>query len=78
MKEPRIFLYPGEVRSKVDGDFHYITAPQLARLYGVDYRKCYVIYESKERGTAGYGELKTDIHLFPRFDGAYYNVMENL
>ena len=78
MDQPRIYLHPGEVRSKVDGDIHYINAPKLARLYGVDYKKCYVIYETEEGGTAGYGERETDIHLFPRFDGDYYNVMETL
>ena len=36
-------LVPGYVRSKNDGEEHYINAPTLAKLYGVDFKKCVVI-----------------------------------
>ena len=39
----RYAIVPGIVHSKYDGDAHYVTAPQIARLYGVDFCDCIVI-----------------------------------
>lgn len=36
-------LYPGVVRSRVDGDVHFISASRLASLYGVDMRACLAV-----------------------------------
>jgi hypothetical protein len=61
----RYVLHPGYMRSKHDGDEHFIGGPRLARLYSVDIRDCV------------YGDVRTyapregDIHLCPRFDGDY-------
>jgi hypothetical protein len=33
-------LHPGFVKSRTDGDRHYISAKYLAFLYGVDMREC--------------------------------------
>lgn len=65
-------LFPGEVRSKTDGDIHYITAPELARLYGVDYRKCKVVYRDKESSIRGwYRPQPDDVALYPKSNGDY-------
>ena len=42
MNKPCYILFPGMVVSKADGDVHYIDAPTLARLYGLDIRECIV------------------------------------
>ena len=36
-------LCHGWVRSRTDGDAHFIGASQLAHLYGVPFRDCYVM-----------------------------------
>ena len=65
---PRIFLYPGYIRSKNDGDTHFISARQLARLYNVDNSKCIVIdHDSFPR----WEEKEGDIHLYPKYSGNY-------
>lgn len=38
----KYLIYPGVVRSPVDGDLHYVSATELASLYGVDYSECRV------------------------------------
>lgn len=64
-------LFPGEVCSKSDGNVHYITAPELARLYGVQYRYCKVVYRDRESSVRGYIKQQNDIELYPREDGEY-------
>lgn len=64
---PRIFLHPGYVKSKNDGDVHFITAKQLATLYCVDINKCHVVYEGDPAIIPQYD----DRHLYPRYDGDY-------
>jgi len=67
-----IFIYPGHVVSSNDGDRHYITAPQLAHLYGVDTRECIVVTPiNHSRVFAGRHKKEDDIHLYPREDGKY-------
>lgn len=60
-------LFPGSVVSETDGQLHHITAPQLARLYGVDYKKCKVVCPN----TRGYRKQKDDVELRPSFNGDY-------
>lgn len=67
----RIFLHPGEVKSKNDGDIHFISAQQLARLYGVNYKECHVIYQDRPETSRGVVARHDDVHLFPRYDGNY-------
>lgn len=67
-RQKRIFLHPGEVRSKRDGQWHYVTAQQLARLYHVDLRCCVVI-----AGDRPYYHDPDDEHLYPRVNGDYWN-----
>ncbi len=40
--EKRYLLHPGYVVSNTDGQWHYIDAPTLARLYGVSMGECIV------------------------------------
>lgn len=74
-------VYPGPVKSRNDGDIHFIGAAQLMALYKVHPQECLVIHplplnpspedvlENRRRE-----HLATDyklILLFPRFDGNY-------
>lgn len=59
----KYLLLPGYVRSKTDGQSHYVSADQLVRLYGVDWRECVVGVDVPE--------LDKLIVLMPRRDGNY-------
>lgn len=64
----KYILCPGTVRSRTDGDVHYISATELAALYKVPLSQCIVIRDGRDwRGlnTDGMTELR------PRFDGNY-------
>lgn len=75
----RYLLYPRFVRSRADGDWHFIDARQLAMLYGVPMNECLVLPEVGrerfkcerlrliERCEVG-GDLTL---LVPRHDGNY-------
>ncbi len=63
-------LRPGTMISKHDKQVHYINAEQLARLYGVDYRKCVVIDATREETYLG-RDLSKYVMLWPRYDGDY-------
>ena len=69
IRSPRIFLHPGYVISKTDGDRHYITARELARLYCVPYNLCTVIRSPSSH--LGYTPIESDIHLYPDVNGDY-------
>ena len=58
---PKYLLCPGEIRSKNDGDFHYISAGRLIALYGVKASEC----------TTDYRGLDGLIPLEPRYQGDY-------
>ena len=64
-------LFPCEVRSKNDGQTHYILAPQLAQLYGVDYKICKVVYLDKPESVRQYKKEADDIELHPDYHGRY-------
>jgi hypothetical protein len=65
------YLVIGEyVRSKVDGDMHYVSAPELARLYGVNPEEC--IFDRSEYFNKGFRKgCENLIVLRPRYDGKY-------
>jgi len=69
--EMRYVLFPGFIISKYDGDSHYITARQLAELYGVDIRKCLIIYRDRPESHRGYHKSDDDIELYPDYHGNY-------
>lgn len=74
----RYLLCPGHVRSKGDGQVHYIPAMTLAHLYSVKMSECVILpgnrtpWDSRARETwlarADLGEV---IALRPRYDGDY-------
>lgn len=74
----RYVICPGTVRSRADGDIHYIDAHALAFLYGLPWHECLVMpvgqgpLEIRRRAQLQdriySGEL---IALRPRYDGNY-------
>ena len=76
----RYLLCPGPVRSRADGDLHYVGAAQLAALYRVHLADC-VTLPAAEPGALGGGRAHRDllahadsgdlIALWPRHDGDY-------
>jgi len=76
----RVFLHPGEVVSKSDGDVHFISAPQLAQLYHVlPTDEVHVVTENNnkiiemlERFAAQ--EALEWLHLYPSYEGNYYDI----
>lgn len=71
---PKYALYPGSVRSKTDGDLHYVGPSTLAHLYGVDLRDCMVVYEHEldKPWNRGQRDRATALPaLRPRWDGNY-------
>lgn len=54
--------------SKNDGQFHYINAPTLMRLYKVDPHECLIRYNDKRDHGKDFPGL---IELRPRYDGDY-------
>jgi len=67
----RYLVVPGWVRSRVDGDRHWIGAERLMRLYGVDPAECVI----SRGGMVGRHELRL---LIPRADGRYRESLEEL
>ena len=64
----RYLLYPGYVFSRFDGQRHFITAPQLARLYKVSLMECHIVHADQDlRGFRHEGLIK----LVPRYSGNY-------
>jgi hypothetical protein len=64
----RYVVIPGQISSKNDGQFHFISSSQLMKLYGVDPRECVV--KNKDYGDLGYN-FSGLIELRPRYDGDY-------
>lgn len=66
------YVYPGFVRSQTDGDLHYVSAPALVRLYGLDPKEVVQIRDPLDmRGRIFSDE---DRHFYPRRDGNYKRV----
>ena len=68
MSKKKYRLWPGPVESITDGDRHFISAPELARLYGVKMEEC-EIAGFRDRGKLLNGPYLID--LTPRHDGNY-------
>lgn len=69
-------VYPGYIRSKYDGDKHFITARKLIQLYGADPKEC-VVVDDFRRDVKRLGAEKL-IGLRPLYDSNYREVMEAL
>jgi hypothetical protein len=70
----KVFLFPGWVHS-ADGDDHWISAANLARLYGVRQDDDVIVYNSKHpmhRHPKRY--FPEHIRLYPLSNGKYYNI----
>lgn len=68
----RYFVHAGEVRSKYDGDSHYINAKELAVLYGLNpFAKNVILINGSNKEAGTYYSNPDDIHLYPRYDGNY-------
>lgn len=60
-------LHPGEVISERDGQAHYVSCPELARLYCLP-RGRWIAYDDRMRDQPG-------IHLWPSESGDYFDAM---
>jgi len=70
LSKKKFVLYPGYVISQYDGQKHYISAIQLARLYGVLFSECVVVYLDSLSSLKG-RDLSGLMPLFPKEDGDY-------
>jgi len=69
MVKKKYRVLPGYIKSKNDGDRHYISAGRLMLLYGVSSAECVIGYNG---GVDGLIVLK------PLYNGNYSNYRENL
>jgi hypothetical protein len=64
--EKRFVIHPGSVRSRHDGDVHFVGFLELARLYGVNPADCL------DASTVPHWAWpKGAVHLFPGYSGDY-------
>lgn len=70
----RYLVIGGYIISKNDGDKHYVSAPTLCRLYGVNTMECVLADELRPDSMLDLPENL--IILRPRYDGIY--VLEQL
>lgn len=64
----KYILHPGFIKSKYDGEIHYISCGQLALLYRIDIKEC--ILDMGENSLRGLN-LENYIHLYPKYNGEY-------
>lgn len=78
----KYLVWPGRVRSKVDGDGHYLTAMQLISLYRVRPRDCIIAETLTQKNLSAIRARNPGIiDLYPRYNGNYTlpeNTMENI
>lgn len=71
----RYVIVPGYIKSKSDGDIHFIDAPTLIRLYKVDPKECVIAQVQKNDELKITFELpsydRSLIRLGPRYHGDY-------
>jgi hypothetical protein len=63
----KYLVCPGRIRSRADGDLHFISARQLIHLYGVNPAECMI----RRPGIVPQKELEGKVILAPRYDGDY-------
>lgn len=73
----RIYLHPGPVVSKTDGQTHYITGDQLQHLYNIPPGMPCIVLDTPEKEN-GYCPEPGDIHLYPKSSGRYYELFARL
>lgn len=71
-KNKRYVLHPGNLINHKTGDSTRVSAPTLAKLYGVNLDECVVL---NTHGKAPFKRKASDLsgftHLYPRADGDY-------
>lgn len=71
-RQVRYVLCPGMVTSRYDGQDHYVSARQLARLYGVDMKLCVIFATNPGRSLSeDRSRYPGLIFLGPRYNGDY-------
>lgn len=65
---PKYLLCPGYIRSKKDGQVHYVGASDLMRLYNVDPRECVIFHHKAEHN---HSRMDSLIKLYPKYNGDY-------
>lgn len=78
IKEKVYVIHPGEVRSKSDGDIHYVSYHQLCRLYRLDPQAKNVYYEKTALGLDLTNPDVEVVHLFPLESGKYEDLRTTL
>ena len=63
-------LHPGYIRSKNDGEEHFISAEDLSRLYRIPIADCDVVIAGNPETLAGRRD-NGQIHLYPSYSGNY-------
>jgi hypothetical protein len=63
-------LHPGYIHSRTGGMWHFISASQLAQLYGLNPRDCIIWDEERPETYSGrnYEDYK---HFYPSYKGSY-------
>ena len=67
----------GEIRSKSDGDIHWISASRVAIAHGIDLKDCYLI-NTPAHSRKSWGVTVDLIELYPRSDGDYFYFSKDL
>lgn len=67
----KYLVIAGRVRSRMDGDVHWITGAQLAHLYGVDPRECIFADERRLDPRTQHWIDRGLVILRPRYGGDY-------
>lgn len=65
----RFAVHPGYVKSQSDGQRHFISGPQLARLYQLP-PGSWVTWDDRKWSREHY-DHSAYVHLYPRDDGQY-------
>jgi hypothetical protein len=75
MLKIKYITHPGYVRSRVDGEEHWVSSAALVRLYKVNPKECRIAISSTDwsRGLKRSGINKL-IHLYPHSDGGYKKI----
>jgi hypothetical protein len=66
----RTFLHPGPILSINDGQWHYVGAVELTRLYHLRLGDCIVIPADCDREHT-YQYQDSDRHYYPQYGGQY-------
>lgn len=72
MLQYKYIVFPGFVRSKNDGDEHFIGAGRLIRLHGINPRECLIVPHGQDPGIVLAGRDCSDLKVLrPNYHGIY-------